>query len=500
MRIAERAPSAVLWALCLFVLVFPGAALCAPDTRAVSLSLPDALAIALRENRTIRYHQLGIDIADRRVMFERSIYDPLLNLRGGGGKSRWGSPTLDNLRGEDLGDALVSLSRRTPLGGAASLNYLTESERLSYQIPRFTVHEYTSSVFLKYEQPILRGFGPQITNLNIDKAAILRDLELQRYDDTKALVLFNTFRDYFLLFRAIEELRLVRAVRQNTQEIHDVVREKVNLRRLPVTDLNRMEAALLAADREILEVDNRCRQRQLQLMLSMYNDPRTQEISHVQPVDSPDRLAPRIPLPPLEETLVRKADLDIEMTRLRSEARLVDKDLRKALDDRRPDLTLSVELGMEGYGFDSWIRSINDLSTDNYRVLLRGTFSFPLGNTAARSKVGEFQARIQQLQILIQNRLGEIDQIVHDLYRDMDTVRRKWRVDEGIVALSRENLNNEMEKLIRDKSTVLDTLDYQRALIAAELGLINTKVDYMLLLGTVSLFRREMEALMRAGD
>ncbi len=469
-----------------------------PRAEAQQLALSEALSQALRENRTILYHRLGVDIAEKRLDFERSIYDPLLSLAGGSRRSAWSSSTLDNLRREDLGDSLVSISRKTPVGGVASLNYTTETERLSYEIPRFTVHQYTTSLFLKYEQPILRGFGAAITNINIDKASIVRESEEQRLEDVKALVLFNVFRDYFILFRALEELRLVKAVRENTQEIHDIVKQKVELRRLPVTDLNRMEAALLAADREILEAENRKSQKQHQLMLSIYNEPKISVFTEVQPTDSPDEVAPRLPLPPLVDTLVRKAHMDFELTRLRNEARLLGKDLQKAMDDRRPDLTLSLEAGLDGYSFDTWFKSVNDLSGENYRVLLRGTFSLPIWNTAARSRVGELEYRIQQVQILIRNRLGEIDQIVRDLYRDIETVREKRRVDEGIVSLSRESLNNEMEKLLRDKSTVLDTLDYQRTLIAAELNLISTKVDHLLLLGTVSLFRREMETLLEA--
>ncbi|MGQ9654449.1 MAG: TolC family protein [Thermodesulfobacteriota bacterium] len=462
------------------------------------LELSEALSQALQENRTILYHRLGVDIAEKRLDLERSIYDPLLNLAGGSRRSGWSSSTLDNLRREDLADTLASVSRKTPIGGVASLNYMTETERLSYEFPRLTLHEYTTSLFLKYEQPILRGFGTAITNINIDKAGIVRELEEQRLEDIKALVLFNVFRDYFILFRALEELRLVRAIRKNTEEIYDIVKQKVELRRLPITDLNRMKAALLAADREILEAENRKGQRQHQLMLSIYNDPKIGVFTDVQPTDSPDEVASRLHPPPLIDTLVRKAHLDFELTRLRNEARLAGKDLQKAMDDQRPELTLSLEAGFDGYSFDTWFKSVSDLSAENYRVLLRGTFSLPVWNTAARSRVGELEYRIQQVQILIRNRLGEIDQVVHDLYRDIETMREKRRVDEGIVSLSRENLNNEMEKLVRDKSTVLDTLDYQRTLIAAEFNLINTKVDNLLLLGTVSLFRREMEALLKA--
>ena len=72
-------------------------------------------------------------------------------------------------------------------------------------------------------------------------------------------------------------------------------------------------------------------------------------------------------------------------------------------------------------------------------------------------------------------------------------VRKKGELNERIVALSKRNLENEIEKLVREKSTVLNTLDYQANLSNAELDMLATKIDYMLILGTSYLYRREME-------
>jgi len=77
-------------------------------------------------------------------------------------------------------------------------------------------------------------------------------------------------------------------------------------------------------------------------------------------------------------------------------------------------------------------------------------------------------------------------------------VREKRELNEKIVALSKQNLENEIEKLVQGKSTVLNTLDYQTnlsnaELSIAELDMLATKIDYMLILGTSYLYCREME-------
>lgn len=256
----------------------------------LSLSLTDAITTALKENKIINYYYIGKEIADRRVDFEKAIYIPNLNLMGLTERYSWDSLTLNNYHKRIVDSYQVSLSQKNSLGGTSSINFSTDRDSYIFNIPRIYEKEYTSSIFLKYEQPLLKGFGQNMTNLNIDKAKINKELAFQKFEDMKSNILYNVFRDYFLLYRATEELRLAREIRKNTEEIYNIVKEKVEMRRLSMTDLHKMEAWLHIQDKEILELEFKRWQRQNQLLLSIYNEARGDSNEKIFPLNTPDEV------------------------------------------------------------------------------------------------------------------------------------------------------------------------------------------------------------------
>ena len=459
----------------------------------IQLSLSGAITIALKENKIINYYYIGNEIAYRRVDFEKAIYIPNLNLTGLTERYRWDSLTLDNYHKQAVDQYQISLSKKNPLGGTSSINFSTEKEGYVYNIPRINRKEYTSSIFLKYEQPLLKGFGRNMTNFNIDKAKMNKELAFQKSEDMKSNILYNVFRDYFLFYRATEELRLAREIRKNTGEIFNVVKEKVEMRRLPITDLNKMEAWLYTQDKEILELAFKRWQRQNQLMLSIYNDARGDSFKEMVLLTTPDDVIRDYKESPSLETKMKTENNDFELLQFKNDLKLYGKDMQKALNDMKPDLTLSMELGTDGYDFNRRSKSISDINSDNYRGILQGILSLPIINTAAKSKWLEVKGQVVQTNIQISNRRNIIENSVNEIYNDIEMVRKKKELNDKIVAISKQNLENEIEKLVRDKSTVLNTLDYQTNLLRAELDLLTTKVDYMLILGTTYLYRREME-------
>jgi len=471
-------------------IILPGVA----SSETLTLSLSDAIQIALRENKIITYYCLGKDIADRRVDYEKAIYIPNLHLSGLLGKYKWDSLTLANYHKHTLDAYQISLSQKNLLGGTSSIGFSTDRNSYTFYIPRTYEKEYSSSIFFKYEQPLLKGFGPEITRLGIDKAKISRELALQKFEDMKANILFNVFRDYFSLYQAIEELRLKKEIRKNTEEIYQIVKEKVAMRRLPITDLNKMQATLYIQDKEILELEFKRLQRQNQLLLSIYNESKGDSIKEVILLTTPDSVIQHYREPPLSDTKIKAENNDIELIQYKNDLQLFEKDLKKAQNDLNPDFTISVEFGYDGYDFNRRSKSIRDIETHNYRAVFQGNLSLPIINQAAKSKWLEVKSQISQTNIQISNRKHLIENSIHDLYNDLLMVKEKSKLSERIVMISKENLENEIEKLVREKSTVLFTLDYQTHFINSELDMLTTKIDYINLLGTTYLYRREMEA------
>ena len=354
---------------------------------------------------------------------------------------------------------------------------------------------YTTRLYVRHDQPLLRGAGKRLANLDITKAAIRTNTAAKALSAHRNLILLDVFRDYAAWFRVSEQLRSQQAIRAKAEEIYNIVREKTEKRQMPITDLNTMKVTMAGQDVAILNLHTARRNRCQALLFTALNEPEEAAVPDYVPATSPKDVMAVFQLPGPTDTLAKAVATDLTLLAQETDVAILEEDCYKAFNDRRPELTLSVQGGVDGYAAGGWSDSTRDLSSRQYDVLLSVALALPITDRAARSKLIELTARKEQLQILIIQRRNEIQHIIAELYRNLEEVQKRRTLNEQIVALSRENLNNEMQRLIAGKSTVLDTVVYQTDLIQAELDLVQTLAEYMNLVGDCYALRGEMELL-----
>lgn len=470
-----------------------------PDVCAehITLSLSDAFANAIENNKTIAYYAIDENNAEMEFAYEKGIYIPQFGLATTWNRYGWGAETLDNYADIESSQLAASLERKNALGGVSSLNFSTQEDKTIYNVPLYMEREYRSSIFMKYEQPLLKGFGSAVTNFEIDKSGLQLELSHQKFIDNKNSVLFTVFRDYFSLLLTVEELRIKKNIRENTQSLFDIVKEKVEMRRLPVTDLNKMQAVLVTRDRELLDIENTMQRKKYQLMLSMYNNVDRYREEDYNLTTSIDDIITSFKQSDLSAITAKAERLDFEIIGYDNDLLRYKLELAKARNDLKPELIGSVELGVDGYDSDNWFSSARTISPENYRITLSGSLKLPVTNTQALSKMKIVENRIKQIEIQKEKRLQEVKDAIFELFDDLKTVKQKVALSNEIISISKQNLENEIERLVGEKSTVLNTLDYQTSLIAAELDMIATKLDYIILIGAYHFYQREMENLIK---
>jgi len=461
----------------------------------LTLSLSEAFSQALKANRTIAYYDIDTNNAEMELEYQKGIYIPQFNFTGTWNRYSWESDNANNYSVIETPELVASIQRKNSLGGISSLNFSTQEDRTVYNLPGIQDDEYRSSIFFKYEQPLLKGRGKTVTNYEIKKSSLSLALVKQRFEDNKNAVLFNVFRDYFSLLLTIEELRIKKEIRENTQSIFDVVKEKVEMRKLPVTDLNKMQTVLFIRDKEILDIENTMQQKRNQLMLSIFNDVEQYKGKNYILTTSIDDMIESFKQPDLSETMSKAESLDFNIINYENELERYNLELMKAQDDLKPELLGSVEIGVDGYDSDKWLRSATDISPQNYRIIFGGALTFPINNSRALRRVNIVENKIRQVELQKTNRLQEVRNAIYELFDDLETYRRKVELAEKISSISKQNLEYEIERLVGEKTTVLNTLDYQTSMIAAELDMIATKLDYIILMGVCHYYQREMEKL-----
>ncbi|MBN1625974.1 MAG: TolC family protein [Deltaproteobacteria bacterium] len=461
----------------------------------VILSLSEAFFKALKANRTIVYYDIDKNNAEMELEYQKGIFIPQFDLTGTWNRYSWESDNVNSYSVIETPKMVASIQKMNSFGGVTSLNFSTQEDKTVYSIPGLQDDEYRSSIFLKYEQPLLKGRGKTVTNYEINKSSLSLEFAKQRYEDNKNAVLFNVFKDYFSLLLTIEELRIKKEIRENTQSIFDVVKEKVEMRKLPVTDLNKMQTVLFIRDKEILDIENTMQQKRNQLMLSIFNDVEQDKGKDYILTTSIDEVIKSFKQPDLSEIMSKAESLDLDIIGYKNDLERYNLELTKAQDDLKPELLGSVEMGADGYDSDKWLRSARDISPQNYRIIFGGSLTFPITNTRALSRVKIADNKIRQVELQRTNRLQEVRNAIYELFDDLETFKSKVELAEEISSISKQNLEYEIERLVGEKTTVLNTLDYQTSMITAELDMIATKLDYIILIGVCHFYQREMEKI-----
>ena len=167
--------------------------------RAQALSLSDALSTALRRNTIIRSSLLDEKISGYALSIKKSIYIPSVQAEFSSAINKTSVQTIEDYLRRVNNHYQISLSKKNSIGGTSSVNFSTRKDDISYMSSGFVAREYTSEAFFRYEQPLLRGFGRNITNLEVDKALLNKGLARKVAEDVTSQVLFTVYKDYFSL-------------------------------------------------------------------------------------------------------------------------------------------------------------------------------------------------------------------------------------------------------------------------------------------------------------
>lgn len=462
-----------------------------------NLSLSEALAQTVQHNKTINYYQLDTVRTGLEIDIARAIYVPQVQAVSSWERVQWDTSAGENYHDQNIFSLVTSINQLHATGGTTSVSLSSKAEGRQFLETDDRLDNYLSQLSLRYDHPLFRGSGKDITNSEINKALVNNDFSLQQFESVKNTSLFETFEAYFRLYRTMENLRLKQEIRKNSQEIYDVVNEKVKLRKLPITDLNTMQATLLRQDREIVELENRSQQALRQLILTIYSEAMQSEFQRVAVATTPDRLSSFFSGTNLGETIDRVLQVDINLVELREKRKLLQLDKIQARNDVKPILNVSLEAGLDGYDDDHWYDAFDRM--DGYHVSVSGTLAFPWRNTAAEKKLFQVENQLSQVGLQVKEREDIVINNIHELFDNLETAKRILAISEDVARLSEENLNNQIERLVGSKTTVLDTLDFQTAFIEAELQTLEAKFNYVMLIGTYYWYRSEKEVLIGAG-
>ncbi len=486
----------------------------------VPVSLEDVVTQTLAHNREIRIQQYSYQIADYAVPISKSIYDLLLQASAearrairqsqrrqtGGGGQQQQTPPGGGVPGIDPNDPIVQLLDRLFAsifgGGGGQVAPIIEQRnreisasatqllptgaqvQFAYTFTRLRSDPdfgnlnplLTHAVTLSLTQPLLRGFGPRVTNADIHIAQLDRNASAADLEGVIQEQLAAGLRTYWDLISAVHRYDVQVIAYMAALDLLRINRAKYEAGTLAQTEVIQAQARVEARLQEVIRARQAVRDLEddlKRLMFFQEGTPAwnvelkpTQELAWRQiDVDLEEALA---------EALNQRPELRFWESRLdRSEVQIV-----KARNARLPRLDLVASAGATGLdmtGSEAFDR-LESLDFNNLSIGLE--LSYPFQNRQARFFLKQREAEKGQV---LEQYERQVDLVVLDVRkatRALETARNLIQSARQQVQSEQANLAAEIKKYEVGISTLFQVLEFQENLAEAQNAFVAAIVGY----------------------
>ena len=458
------------------------------------ISLEDAVVEALRHNVSLvveRYARsrslLGIEEA-------MGIYD--FNLGAFVSTSSDSRPTSSLLEDADILSTDVdvwnfSLSRLLAWGGTAEItfnNSKTESSNEFVQPnPQFSV-----AWNIGVTQPLLRGFGRDVTERNIVVARNNVGINHEAFRLQVESVIQQVSNEYWSLVGAMEQLEVAEQSLELAKELHEMNRIQVDVGTKAPLEMVQSEAGVARREEDIIRRRQAVEDAQ-DILRQLINIAAGQlwDVPIV-PVTNPE-----IAHQPIDvKAAVEKAfemRADIIQQRLRNDTSRLDAMVAKNSMKPRLDLTAGYGLNAIAGTFDfidnttgarvlsesnygDALDSILDREFDGWRVSL--DFAMPLENRAARARAAQAELTVKQGEWQLRDLEGTVRLGVRRAARAVETAHKAIESAKVSSRLAEKNLEAERKRYENGLSTSFQVLEIQEDLSEAQSSEVAAIIGY----------------------
>ncbi len=455
-----------------------------------SLSLQQAVRMAIDRNSDIRIASFLSSIAEEEKKSTRTVYDPTLVVENNISRidrpiqSKLDIGTEPEALLEDRWDFRAGVRQPLPTGGTFSLSvidvdHLDSSSDLVIPNP-----QYTSRLTLEFKQALLKEFGDRTNRSAMEIADLNLNISSMEFQKTMANVIREVGTYYW---RLVYYDRYIKVSRKYMQDAEDVYQKLLYREESGLADMLDVDRALASLqDRKAILIkantDYKLAMDQLKFLLGFASD---SEREHAVII-------------PTEEFLVRKVDLDssplLEEALMRRPEHIIAKDRVSAVEIQKKlaeHLKLPTLNAKAMYAFNSLEEGLGSAIEDTYLSdhgswALGLEFEWPIGGRKAdadylkvvheeKQAKAELAKTLEEITFQINTSVTEIGQSLKEIQAAEESKKANQRL------LSRENSRFEIKKV--NIHTLLDAQDdyyfavrtYIRAISSFNISLLKLK-------------------------
>ncbi len=464
-----------------------------PEARILRLSLQESVELALRNNLELRVSSYDPSLAAADLDEAEALYEHLFTARVEGGERRtpqWNTRTLPSSgttvrtidgSSQDLLISSMGVSRLLPTG--ANLSFEASIDRTITNTLFLADNPfYETRVGLHLRQPLLRGFGRDVTEAGVRYARDSRDFADMAFRSRTEDLVRRVEASYWFLVNVRGDLESRRQSVAVAEELLRINRARLDAGAGTRVEVSQAEAGMAARHVEQLRSENALRigeENLLGLLLPRNPDAPSGGPTQIEPSDDPYRDLPPLPAEDVEsavqEALLARSDVrSLRVFVDQAEASVV---TAKSEAQVRLDLTASVAYsGMDGTLGESYGESLLTREFPTWSVGL--VLEVPLGNRAARARLLRATLQRARAEAQVRARESDIAVQVRNSRRDLESAREQIDAAVRSRELAEEQLRAEKERLRNDKSTTFEVLRLESDLSDARRSELRSLADY----------------------
>ena len=415
-----------------------------------SLSLPEAVRVALKNNVGIQIEKENIRLQESSFFWEEAQFDPALSFDLRANKTIRSSSSLIET-GPSGTERIVQenqrlnagITQRFRSGGDAGLVLRQFRSSASFQGVNPTLN---GDLVISFRQPLLKGFGREITEGPIRIANTQIEISQSVFEAQVTTLVLDVSNAYWDLVFQIKNLEVQRQNLKSAKQLLTSSREKVDMGLFAPIEILVAESGVASREEAVFIAEKGVRdtEDELRLLLNL-PDQLTISPANIQPTDQPIEKEQSIDSNSLlHQAITLRPEMAENKLHLRNQSLFA----KIAKNKVSPSLDLVGSVGLNGLGRD-FSDEADQLESGRFNQWEAGfVLSFPIGNHAAWADVQKEKIKLKQAmfnekrliqQITLERKEG-LRRVQTDFQR-IEVTKRARRLAEEKYAAGNERFN-----------------------------------------------------------
>jgi len=467
-----------------------------------SLSLDQALRIALENNLDLVSARYGPDFAEQEIQLQLSNFDAGFQASANRFEQDQAATQLSTVTGSESTSVNVGVQKNLRMGADYTVGFgMNRNDQTGPNVVAPT--SYVSGFSFEFNLPILKGFGSEVTTERLVLAQSDYDISLSDLEARAENVLELVEGAYWDVIAAREALRVSRESLERARDLLGLNRKKVEVGTLAPIEITQAEAGVASEEEGVIVAEESLAnaEDELRRLLAIpQDDPRWMQ--SIVPADRPDFTRREIDLEATIDTALAERP-EIISARQTVDNRVLNERVAQRLTRHQLDLRATYDPsgasldtpaftddgpdGIPGTADDIIIEAgtadLNDsissaFQREQFTWSTALVYSIPIGNRAAKATYAQARLGREQAEVDLQNEEQTIRVDVRMAVRAVDSGFKRYEAAAVNVELQRKKLDAEQKKFENGMSTTFEVRQFQNDLSEAELSQIRAGLDY----------------------